>query len=153
MPLVKIGYLFVRTIAKPFSGIIKKQAKDHPPFRRTCIRFAQFYHRIDVRLRRRLASRAGEGISNVVKPLDEQKAIELGAAFIGEAIIFGVAGIVLIVDSARNHRAEIQRRRATEEKFTQLFERMDQLAQEKEQLQSQLSLLTEQYKVKYILQG
>jgi hypothetical protein len=140
MPLVKIGYLFIRTIAKPISSSIKKQAKDHPTFRQACSRLAQLYHRWDVRLRRRLAARAGEDISPVVRPLDEQKAIELGANFIGEALVFGVAGILLVADSARSHRAEMARRRLIEDKFEQLFGDVLQLSEQCEALRYEISL-------------
>lgn len=130
MPLVKLGYLLIRTVAKPISSVIKRQAKDHPQFRRACVRLAQLYHRVDVRMRRRLAARAGEDASSgaAVRPLDEQKAIELGANFIGEALVFAVAGAVLVADSARSHRAEMARRRLVEEKFDQIFAQLADLS-------------------------
>lgn len=142
MPLVKIGYLFIRTVAKPFSSVIKKQAKDHPKFKEVCVRCAQFYHRLDVRMRRRLAARAGEEVvGGSIRPLDEQKAVDLGASFIGEAIIFGVAGILLVADSARSHRAEAARRRIIQDKFEQLFEDVLRLAERLEEQQGQLQAL------------
>lgn len=146
MPLVKLGYLFVRTVAKPISSIIKRQAKEHPKFRSACFRLAQLYHRVDVRLRRRLAARAGEDLSQLaVRPLDEQKAIELGANFIGEALVFGVAGAVLVLDSARNHRAEAARRQLIEDKFEQLFDSVLRLTEQTDHLhqQQQQKLLSE----------
>lgn len=145
MPLVKIGYLFIRTIAKPFSAVIKQQAKDHPKFKEVCVRCAQFYHRLDVRMRRRLAARAGEEVaSGSIRPLDEQKAVDLGASFIGEAVIFGVAGILLVADSARSHRAEAARRRIIEDKFEQLFADVLGLTERLEEQQRQLQVLQRQ---------
>jgi len=128
LPLVKLGYLLIRTIAKPISGMIKQQAKEHPTFRRNCVRVAQYYHRVEVRMRRRLAARQAHSPESVeaavmaaVRPLDESKAVELGASFISEAIVFGVAGALLIAESARAYRAEQVRRRMIEERFEQLF--------------------------------
>ncbi len=64
----------------------------------------------------------GREAEAAIRPLDEQKAIEVGANFIGEAIVFGVAGLLLVVDSMRSHRAEMARRRLIQDKFEQLFE-------------------------------
>lgn len=141
MPLVKLGYLFIRTVAKPVSSIIKRQAKDHPTFRHACARLAQLYHRVDVRLRRRLAARAGEDVSARVRPLDEQKAVELGANFIGEALVFGVAGAVLIADQARSMRAESARRRLTEATFEQLVDQVLKLSEQQDRLSDRLDEL------------
>lgn len=142
MPLVKIGYLFIRTVAKPVSTMIRTYAKSHPKFQSTCVKLAQFYHRVDVRLRRRLATRSGEILSESgIKPLEEEKAIDLGASFIGEAIIFGVAGIILIADSARSYRAELIRRRLIENQFDQLFQHILELTEKHAQLQAQLDYL------------
>ena len=144
MPLIKIGYLFVRTVAKPISALIKGHAKDHPYFRQACVKVAQMYHRIDVRMRRKLAAKAGEDISALIRPLDEQKAVELGANFIGEALIFGVAGTILIADQARSHRAESARRKLIEDKFEQLFEQVLRLEQRDAAFLEETALLKEQ---------
>lgn len=79
MPLIKLGYLLVRTVAKPVAGTFKRQAKDHPWFRSACGRLAQLYHRIEIRMKRRIAAKAGETVDLThIKPLDEAKAVELG---------------------------------------------------------------------------
>jgi hypothetical protein len=139
MPLIKVGYLFVKTIAKPVSSTIKQQAKDHPKFREACVRIAQFYHRMDVRWRRKLSAKAGEDISAVVRPLDEQKAIELGASFIGEALIFGVAGTLLVAEATRSNRAETARRKLTEDRFEQIFEDVLNLTEKQQELIDKIS--------------
>ncbi|KAF2146904.1 uncharacterized protein K452DRAFT_218483 [Aplosporella prunicola CBS 121167] len=48
---LKIGSLFIRTLAKPIANGIKKRARDHDIFRRRCVSFAQGLHRLDVRWR------------------------------------------------------------------------------------------------------
>lgn len=91
MPLIKIGYLLLRTLAKPIGSALKRQAKERPAFRAGCVRVAQWYHRIEVRMLRRIAAKnghgslAGEGeaaASAKIKPLQEQKAIDLGGTFV-----------------------------------------------------------------------
>ncbi|KAL1637084.1 hypothetical protein SLS56_000740 [Neofusicoccum ribis] len=48
---IKIGSLLVRTLAKPIANGIKRGARNHEPFRRKCVAFAQALHRLDVRWR------------------------------------------------------------------------------------------------------
>ncbi|KAH0832793.1 hypothetical protein AYO21_00308 [Fonsecaea monophora] len=48
---LKFTSLAVRTLSKPIANFIKKQAREHEGFRRTCISFAQTLHRIDMRWR------------------------------------------------------------------------------------------------------
>ncbi|KAK5189148.1 hypothetical protein LTR47_001295 [Exophiala xenobiotica] len=48
---LKFTSLAVRTFAKPIANFIKRQAREHEGFRRTCISFAQTLHRIDMRWR------------------------------------------------------------------------------------------------------
>lgn len=161
MPLIKIGYLFIRTISKPISSMIKRQAREHPMFRKVCTRSAQLYHRIDVRMRRKLALKTNtkkitinstnndidanvQALEAEIKPLDEQKAIDLGAEFIGEAVVFGIAGILLVLEAARSHRAEIGRRRLIEEKFEQLFTNNLEINEQVKILQRQMTEIQNQ---------
>ncbi|EXJ88458.1 hypothetical protein A1O1_05388 [Capronia coronata CBS 617.96] len=48
---LKFTSLAIRTLAKPIANFIKRQAREHEGFRRTCISFAQRLHRIDMRWR------------------------------------------------------------------------------------------------------
>lgn len=46
------------------------------------------------------------------------------AEFIGEALIFGVAGAVLLIDASRNNRAEAARRALIEQRFEELYHKI-----------------------------
>ncbi|KIX01636.1 uncharacterized protein Z518_09362 [Rhinocladiella mackenziei CBS 650.93] len=48
---LKFTSLAIRTLSKPIANLIKRQAREHEGFRRTCISFAQTLHRIDMRWR------------------------------------------------------------------------------------------------------
>jgi len=48
---LKFGSLVIRTLAKPIASRIRAQAREHPSFRKVCIRIAQQVHQIDMRLR------------------------------------------------------------------------------------------------------
>lgn len=49
------------------------------------------------------------------------------AEFLGEALIFGVAGSLLLLDTARNSRQESARRAAIEQRFEELYARIQEL--------------------------
>lgn len=138
MPLVKLGYLFVRTIAKPIASGIKSHAREHPKFRAFFTGIAQSYHRLEVRLRNRIALKNGsssdtEPLAQVVKPLDEQKAIDLGANFVGEAVVFLVAGAVLVADQTQSWKKEQARRAFIEHRIDGLYAETQALRRELEQ--------------------
>ena len=61
------------------------------------------------------------------------------ADFLGEAIVFGIAGSVLIADASRNAVAESNRRKAIEEKFDSLFAQMEALSERLEMLSAKES--------------
>ena len=125
MPLIKLGYLLIRTVAKPVANIIKKQTKNHPVFRSACVRLAQTYHKNEIKMSRRLGGASKAVTEAAVRPLDEQKAIEVGAKFLGETLVFIVAGTVLILDQTVAAQKEQARRQVIEDKFNQLFNEVD----------------------------
>lgn len=141
--MVKLGYLLIRTIAKPVSGAIKDYAKDHPKFKEMCMSVAQRYHRSEVRLRRGLIQRKrlpsltttktteeDKGLLRMepeIKPLDPAKAVETGANFIGETIVFLVAGVLLVADQLSSRAKEQARRDAIEARFIKLEDELKEL--------------------------
>ena len=139
MPLVKLGYLLIRTVAKPVSSGIKNYAKNHAKFREKCISVAQCYHKLEVKLRRGLINKkkiarldsGGSVLINKpepeIKPLDPNMAIETGANFIGESIVFLVAGILLVADQMNSKSRENARREAIEIRLLKLEENLSEL--------------------------
>ena len=132
MPLIKLGYLLIRTVAKPVANALKKQTKDHPGFRAACVRLAQTYHRTEIKMSRRLGGATRAASEAAVRPLDEQKAIEVGANFLGETLVFLVAGTVLIIDQTLAAQKEQARRQLIEDKFTALFQEIENIKRDLE---------------------
>ncbi|ODQ67317.1 OPA3-domain-containing protein [Nadsonia fulvescens var. elongata DSM 6958] len=124
---LKLTSLLVRTLAKPLASTIKAQAKEHPPFRKLCISFAQRLHRTDVRLRLGLtdASRTTKDIK--VRPLNDTKAIENGANFLSEAFIFSVAGGLILYESFRSKRKDKERRETVADDISTLQDEIEWL--------------------------
>lgn len=102
LPLAQLGYLFVRTIAKPVATAIKNRMKKHPKFKKGCLTMAQAYHRWERQMK---VNMLGIKILNV-QPLTEEKAIELGANMLSESILFTVAGALIYVDFVRRSARE-----------------------------------------------
>ncbi|KAK5940715.1 hypothetical protein PMZ80_007132 [Knufia obscura] len=48
---LKFTSLAIRTFSKPIANYIKRQAREHPGFKQTCVSFAQTLHRVDMRWR------------------------------------------------------------------------------------------------------
>ncbi|KAK9463867.1 optic atrophy 3 protein-domain-containing protein [Lipomyces oligophaga] len=119
---LKISALAIRTIAKPIANSVKARAKVHGPFRRACIGVAQILHSSDVRMRQKLLG------SNVkIRPLNDAKAIEMGANFLSESVLFGVAAGVVIFETVRSSRKETARREGVNDEIASLREQIEQL--------------------------
>ncbi|KAK9467029.1 optic atrophy 3 protein-domain-containing protein [Lipomyces arxii] len=114
---LKIGSLVVRTLAKPIANSIKARAKIHGPFRQSCIAVAQALHSTDVRLRSGLLGSAGKA---KVRPLNDAKAIEMGANFLSETFLFSVAASAVIYESVRSSRKASSRQESVADDIAQL---------------------------------
>ena len=75
LTLVKVGYLLIKSAARPISSVIKRFAVRRTFFRRACILAAQRFHRMEIKMRQTLLSNHRH---MHVKPLEEAKAIEMG---------------------------------------------------------------------------
>lgn len=120
LPL-KLTSLFVRQLSKPLANTIKSNAKEHPKFRRFCIRFAQFKHRLDMNIRLKLLNE--ENIK--IRPLNDAKAIQAGANFLSEGVVFSVAAGALLFETWRSRRKESKRRASIEDDIRVLQEELD----------------------------
>lgn len=129
MPLIKLAYLLIRTVSKPVASALKSQTKSHPGFRASCVRVAQLQHRLEVTLSRALSNSAQ---GRLIRPLDEERAVEVGAALLGELVVFGVAGTVVVVEGRAQMEREAVRRQAIEDKFGTLFGEIEALRGELE---------------------
>ncbi|KAK9315165.1 optic atrophy 3-like protein, partial [Lipomyces starkeyi] len=114
---LKISSLLVRTLAKPIANTIKARAKHHGPFRKVCIAVAQTLHSTDVRLRLGLLGDAGRA---KVRPLNDAKAIDMGANFLSESFLFAIAAGAIIFESVRSSRKSSARQASVEDDISEL---------------------------------
>eukprot|EP00474_Spongospora_subterranea_P003884 CRZ04342.1 hypothetical protein [Spongospora subterranea] len=143
--LVKIGSLAIRTLAKPVSKAFVTQSKNHPVWRSMFVRYGQFHHRVQYKFQARLL---GHRV-RTVKPIDEDKALELGADAISEFMIFGVAGLCISLEVYRNLLNSEESRKAEEHlevvEKQALQDRFDFLEQEIARLQEAQSAINQQF--------
>jgi len=133
MATVKLATLAIRTIAKPLSNGIKRQAKEHPTFRQLCISLAQGMYTVEIKLRTNIL---GEPARQHVRPLSETRAVENGANALAEGFLFGVAALLIIGETWRSSRSQSKRRdniddqlEALTSQVSSLSERMEALAE------------------------
>ncbi|KAI8834491.1 optic atrophy 3 protein-domain-containing protein, partial [Chytridium lagenaria] len=104
---IKIGSLLIKTLAKPIAKSIQNQ--NHPRFKRFCINLTPFFHEkiFDYKV-------------TAIRPLNEAKAVELGASFISESLLFGVAGFTIVFETWRNSRKATNRVHNVDEAIARL---------------------------------
>ncbi|KAL4563264.1 hypothetical protein LXL04_027304 [Taraxacum kok-saghyz] len=106
LPFMKLGTLVLRTLSKPIASRLKKEAAINPRFRTSIIGIAQANHRLTTTLQRRIYGHA----TNVeIRPLNEERAVQVAGDLIGEFFVFTVAGGALIFEVQRSARSEAKR--------------------------------------------
>ncbi|KAH7861414.1 hypothetical protein Vadar_025810 [Vaccinium darrowii] len=135
LPVLKLGTLAIRTIAKPIANRLKKNAGLHPKFREFIINIAQANHRFSTTVQRRIYGRSTE---IEIRPLNEERAIQSASDLLGELFIFSVAGLALIYEVQRNSRSEARKEELRKKELEAAKKRNDELAKELENLKLRL---------------
>lgn len=139
VPIAKLGFLLIRTIAKPFAGRLKDFLKDHDSARKAFSNLGQMLHKVEVRVAGneqylKVDQKGKSGILTAkVKPLEEGKAVASGADFFAEAVIFLIAGICLTVEVRSSSKKDEQKKAALEKRF---FQAEESIRQHKIQIES-----------------
>lgn len=136
---LKFLTLLVRTLAKPVAQAIKALAQRNEPFRKGCIAMAQFVHKADAHMRMKLL---GEKKFKV-RPLNDKKAIELGATFLLELFIFSVAFGLVVYETVRSRKKATTQREALADDIEVLQGEMNHI---KKKLK-ELNIIVDDYKV------
>ncbi|CAI5533346.1 unnamed protein product [Closterium sp. Naga37s-1] len=125
-------------MSKPLANAIKRRAKSHPKFRGTIINFAQSYHKINVGMQRRLY---GYSTNVDIKPLIEEKAVETAADLVGELVVFGVAGGVVVAEYTRSSIADSRKEEKRRQEREALRQKDLELERELQMLKARLDAL------------
>ena len=77
-----------------------------------------------------------------VKPLNEEKAVELGAEMLGQAIIYGVGAGTIFFEINRSQKKDQQKEEEQNRKIQSLRDKIDDLGLDVEQQAAQIRELT-----------
>lgn len=120
---LKIGTLLLKTLSKPLANSLKRRAQSNQRFERFCVGLAQVYNNVDSRLKQSILDYKSEPI----KPLSEARAVELGANFLSELIIFGVGAATIIFETVRTSQNTKKKKILAEERLQLQEEELSRL--------------------------
>ncbi|KYQ88947.1 optic atrophy 3-like family protein [Tieghemostelium lacteum] len=124
LPLLKVGSLFIKSVAKPFSKQIKIQASKSPVFHGYIVKMARIWYKLDLRL----SKFTGDTTRKPVE-LNVNAAIDLGAEMVSEVFLLSVAVGLLIIENKRSSAKDQKKEEALNKRFSDL-ESTVQLQQE-----------------------
>lgn len=136
LPVVKLGTLALRTACKPIANRLKKEAGKHPKFRKFIIDIAQANHRFSVNMQRRIY---GHSTDVAIRPLNEEKAVQVAADLLGELFVFTVAGTAIIFEVQRSARSEARKEEQRKQEIQAMRQRDEDLARELEVLKHKVA--------------
>ncbi|KAJ2746286.1 hypothetical protein GGI20_001487 [Coemansia sp. BCRC 34301] len=137
MSSFKIASLLFRTLSKPVANALKQQAKSHDLFRSMCINVAQLAHRTEMNWKMNVLGYKKEKI----RPLNDAKAIDAGANFLGEAFIFSVALSLLFAEQIRSRNQAQRQRNVVDDRLDELERGMLESKEDLRRMQDERDLL------------
>ncbi|KAJ2788124.1 hypothetical protein GGI15_000145 [Coemansia interrupta] len=143
MSSFKIASLVFRTLSKPVANALKQQAKTHDIFRSLCINVAQVAHRTEMNWKMKVLGYKKE----VIRPLNDARAVDAGANFLGEVFIFGVAASLIFAEQIRSRNQAKKQRTAVDDRLEDLEKEMGERKQEIEGLKVERDTLREELDV------
>ncbi|XP_022820887.1 optic atrophy 3 protein homolog isoform X1 [Spodoptera litura] len=127
-PLFRLATLLARQLSAPVAKKIKVVAVNHPWFQRhVCARTGRMFHAYQLRLRLwTLALRQPRHLP----PISDHVALESGASILGEAIIFGVGGLIIMFEVNRQANKQEDKVLAQESQWLALLLSLEELQRE-----------------------
>eukprot|EP00747_Dinoflagellata_sp_TGD_P169759 gnl/TRDRNA2_/TRDRNA2_199593_c0_seq1.p2 gnl/TRDRNA2_/TRDRNA2_199593_c0~~gnl/TRDRNA2_/TRDRNA2_199593_c0_seq1.p2 ORF type:complete len:170 (-),score=40.44 gnl/TRDRNA2_/TRDRNA2_199593_c0_seq1:76-585(-) len=106
LPVAKLFWLGVRQAARPVARLAMKCAEGNETFRGLCGGTAQWVHRQSIRLARPIGDASAQ--AQEAHELPVEQAVQNGCALVGEVVVFGLTGSVLVYEYLRAKDAERQ---------------------------------------------
>lgn len=139
LPLFKLVSLCIRLFSRPLVNQAKlalKGANPHPRLRKVLIYFGQTYHRLTIRLQRQFMKLSNN--DSYIKPLQDEKAIEQGAEFLGEIVVYGTLLTWGIYEAVKLSKDAKKKRMEDARVITDIHARIDGVQQQYAELEVQL---------------
>lgn len=116
LPITKLAGLLVKTLSKPLSKRIKHEFSRYQITQRILIGIGQTTHTITSRM---TIWSAGYQVRSIT-PLEPEKAMQDGAEFLGESIVFLISGTVVVWEYNRsNEKARLKEQKEREDERQQ----------------------------------
>eukprot|EP01012_Entosiphon_sulcatum_P047485 TRINITY_DN6456_c0_g1_i1.p1 TRINITY_DN6456_c0_g1~~TRINITY_DN6456_c0_g1_i1.p1 ORF type:complete len:164 (-),score=26.36 TRINITY_DN6456_c0_g1_i1:31-522(-) len=131
VPVIKIFSLAVKQITKPVAKHVIELTKDHPKFRRICVRTGQLHHRV---------TQFMQGRRKVTK-LGEDAAVAVGSEALVELSVFFVGALILAYEVRLSMEKEKRKEAALQARFVALEANVEFLRGQNSGLEGQLSML------------
>lgn len=111
----------MKTLSKPLTNRLKKEAKRFKNFSNVCVSVGQLTHQFSSRA---TALASGFRVKEI-NPLPEEEALARGISFVSETFLFLVAGGIIVIEFNRSEEKNAQKAAAAkqkEEEFRQYLE-------------------------------
>jgi hypothetical protein len=132
MSTVKLVTLLIKTVSKPMANALKRKARTNEFFHSVCFQLAQGYNRMDMKLKQNFLDYKSE-----IKPLSEQKAIEMGSNFVAEFILFLVGAGCIFGEAYRSSLSNKNKRDLLQKQIEELEEKLGILEQKTHDMESE----------------
>ncbi len=140
----KIMTVVIKTVAKPIiqwvtfynKQMLQEQNTKLKTIKNIIIYIGQSYNYFNVKLNRKLF---GLSKADVIKPLSNEKAIEKGAEFLSEFLIYSIIIIIPIIELIKNNNASKELEFLRQEKVKKMKNEIEILEQKNENLRKRLN--------------
>ncbi|EOA25886.1 hypothetical protein CARUB_v10019266mg, partial [Capsella rubella] len=113
----------------------------NPKFRQFIINIAQANHRFTTKLQRRASGRVTDA---VIRPLNEERAVQAAADLLGELFAFTVAGAALVYEVQRNARGEAKKEEKRQLELAEVRRNHEKMEKEIEEMKQRYCVLHEE---------
>ncbi|KAM9976911.1 hypothetical protein ACTFIR_010760 [Dictyostelium discoideum] len=120
LPLLKVGSLLIKSLAKPLSKQIKIRASKSPIFHDRVVRGARLWHKFDLKLTKFNGDTTRKPVD-----LNVNAAIDLGTEIVSEAFLLSVAIGLLLYETSRSSEKDKKKEEALQNRFKNLEEKLE----------------------------
>ncbi|KAN0015201.1 hypothetical protein ACTFIU_001527 [Dictyostelium citrinum] len=120
LPLLKVGSLLIKSLAKPLSKQIKVRASKSPIFHDRVVRGARLWHKLDLKL-----TKFNGDTTRKPTDLNVNAAIDLGTEIVSEAFLLSVAIGLLLYENSRSSEKDKKKEETLQNRFKNLEEKIE----------------------------
>ena len=140
LPLLRLGFQVIYRISRPLADRIVQKAQQNKLFSEyVCIPLGKGLHWADVKIRLRLLDLKG---LNIVPPIEDKKAAELGSQLILEFIVILIFSAIVVFEYNRTLQKEEKKDDKRKQDFNEIRSTIEQLEKTLESQSTQLETVS-----------